>query len=833
LSPLEEYRRKRDFARTPEPPGSEKGRHGVFTVQKHAARRLHYDLRLELDGVLKSWAVPKGPSLDPEEKRLAVEVEDHPIEYADFEGTIPKGEYGGGSVLLWDRGTWTPRGDAHRALASGKLHFRLHGDKLRGEWLLVRTSSSPDKPQWLLRKLSDAAAQPGTGDAVLRERPESALSGLHIDEIPTSRGRVWSSGHTPDRAEELASLAGAIREPLPDFVSPQLASLVQAAPEGAGWIHELKLDGYRIQARVDGGEVTLRSRRGHDWTDRMPRIAEESARLPVDRAILDGEVVALRADGAADFQALQNSLGREEASAPLYYVVFDLLYLDGYDLQGVALLERKRLAHRLLVPPPASTERLRYSDHVVGQGPAFFAQACRVEVEGVVSKRADARYRPGRGRDWVKIKCASRQEFVIVGATRPRGARTGFGALLLAYHDETGRLVFAGRVGTGFDQATLDELTRRLGALARPTPPTRVSPGQVRKGEAMWVEPRLVAEVRFAGWTRDGLVRHSSFEGLREDKDPADVVLERAAPTPPARAPRAPEVPLTHPGRVYFPEAGITKRGLVRYYERVGELMLPHVEGRPLTLLRCPEGVGGECFYQKHLAEGVPSTLSAASVEERDGTLATYVTADSIAGLATLAQLGCLEIHPWGSRTSDLHHPDRLIFDLDPSADVGWDRVVATAFELRDILSALGLESFVRLTGGKGLHVVVPIAPELAWPKAKALTRAIALLVADRNPGLYTINPLKERRGGRIYIDYLRNGFGATAIASYSTRARADAPIALPIDWNELSPEAKPVYTVTSMAQRLRDHPGDPWAPMLTLDQRLDPAIRERLTKRA
>lgn len=837
MSALEEYQRRRDFARTPEPRGAGAGdRGGVFAVQKHAARRLHYDLRLEVGGALKSWAVPRGPSLDPDEKRLAVEVEDHPLEYADFEGTIPKGEYGGGSVLLWDRGEWEPLGDAAGGLRAGKLRFRLGGEKLRGEWLLVRTAGG-DKPRWILRKLADDKSRPGAGDAILRERPESALSGLAIDDIARGQGRVWRPGDAPDRAQELASLPGAREAELPDFVTPQLASLVTEPPKGAGWIHELKLDGYRIQCRVAGGAAALRSRRGHDWTEKLGRIAADAALLSATSALLDGEVVALRPDGTADFQALQNALRAEGRSATLFYYVFDLLHLDGYDLTSVPLTERKRLARRLLVPPPPGAERLRYSDHVVGQGPAFFAQACRLDVEGTVSKRADARYRSGRGRDWVKTKCVTRQEFVVVGYTAPRGSRAGFGALLLAYHDEKGRLAPAGRVGTGFDQDTLGALTRRLRALARPDTPLGAGAETARERGVTWTEPALVAEVRFSGWTRDGVIRHASFEGLREDAAPRDIVRERPQPTPAPRGKgagnRPRDVPLTNPDRVYFPDAGVTKRELARHYERVGELMLPHVEDRPLTLLRCPEGTRGECFYQKHLAEGVPRTLGSVVVKERSGAVETYVTADTVAGLVTLAQLGCLEIHPWGAKASDVHHPDRLIFDLDPGPGVGWASVVGAAFEVRDALDALGLASFVRLTGGKGLHVVAPIAPELTWPEAKALTRAVARLVSDRNPGLYTINPLKDRRRGRIYIDYLRNGFGSTAIASYSTRARANAPVAVPLDWEELGPDERPVYTVKTLRRRLERRPRDPWAALIETEQRVDPQIRARLPRRS
>ena len=888
-SGLERYREMRDFSRTPEPAGGEAagsaGRSAAgrsFVVQKHAASHLHYDFRLELGGTLKSWAVPKGPSLDPEDKRLAMEVEDHPVEYGGFEGAIPKGQYGGGTVVLWDRGWWEPvtkdgkKPDPAKDLANGKLHFLLHGEKLAGEWLLVRTRRGRgDKQQWLLRKLEDGHARPVDDYDVLEERPESVVSGLTVEEMAASPPRVWQSDRRPQLVEEIEELAGAKKAKLPRFVAPQLATAVDEPPPGEGWVHELKLDGYRILCRIEGGEARLVSRNDKDWTERFAAVASEAPFLPVESALLDGEVVWLAADGRSDFQALQSSLETStEGKAPIYYVAFDLLHLDGFDLTRVPLLERKRLLRRLLDPAPADVTRIRYGDHVEGEGDAVYRHACDLELEGVIAKRADGRYRSGRSRDWLKVKCIGRQELVIVGWTDPSGSRTGFGSLLLAFHDDDGALTYAGKVGTGFDRRSLEDLRDRLDRLARKTSPLDAGLDRVEKG-VHWVNPRLVAEIAFTEWTRDGALRHPSFQGLREDKAPEDVGRERAKPveavvedakgakgskgkggatvaktasttkkakkSPKTSAKETPGevagVRVTSLDRELYPKSSagpaVTKGDLIDYYHRVADWMLPHVAERPLTLLRCPGGIEAEsqkCFYQRHLGEGPPADLHGVDFEEESGDVEIYLYVRDPAGLVSLAQMGVLEIHPWGARNDRLERPDRLIFDLDPDPSVGWKEVVASAHDLRELLAGLGLESWVRTTGGKGVHVVVPIRRDLSFDRAKELTRGIAELMAEREPDRYTTNIRKAKRQGRIFVDYLRNAQTATAIGSYSTRARPGAPVATPLRWNELTPDLDPqTLNLRTVPERLEMLTEDPWADLFQNNQRIKKEILESL----
>jgi bifunctional non-homologous end joining protein LigD len=916
---LQRYQEKRDFRLTPEPrgrTGRRKAKELSFVVQKHAASHLHYDFRLELDGVLKSWAVPKGPSLDPADKRLAVEVEDHPLDYGTFEGVIPKGQYGGGSVLLWDRGTWEPLADPHRGLERGKLEFSLDGEKLHGRWLLVRTRSDAGKPQWLLRKVADDEARPAADGSIVVERPESVETGRTIEEIGKRPARVWRS----DRAEapKLApeTLAKAKKAALPPFLAPQLATLVAEPPTGEGWVHEIKLDGYRALCRVEGGKATFLTRRGNDWTDTFGRLASAAAYLPTAGALLDGEVVWLGADGKADFQALQGALG-EGRDERLAYFAFDLLHLDGHDLTRAPLLERKELLAKLLAAAPAEAKAaLRYSDHVAGHGEDFFGQACRLGLEGIIAKRADAPYKSGRGTDWLKVKCLAEQELVIVGWTEPSGSREALGALLVGVHED-GRLRHAGKVGTGFDAATLRDLLARLRPLERATPPVANAPRGYKARGVHWVEPRLVAQVAFTGWTTDGALRHPSFKGLREDKDASEVVKEepmavREAAEPAARrrsparaasakaeragaasarAPRAAAkragtepkprsaagkapatmtqaratkanasatakrkgtgktaakpaaiardgsveiagVRVSNPGRVLYPEQGLTKLELVRYYERVADLILPHLAGRPLTLVRCPAGRDKHCFYQKHIAEETPPTLVEVPVVERSGAQAMYVAVESLAGIVSLAQMGVLELHPWGSRKEHIEQPDVLIFDLDPGPGVGWKEVITAAKELRDLLRELQLESFAKLSGGKGVHLVVPIEPEADWEGVKAFTFAVVSTLAQRHPDRYVTTMAKNKRHGKIFLDYLRNGFGNTAVAPYSTRARPGAPVAAPIRWEELVPRLSPDrYTVRNMAKRLSSLAGDPWEGYFDLRQRLPAGVLRELTK--
>ncbi len=851
---LREYQRKRDFRRTPEPSGraaaarSGQARGGRFVVQKHDARRLHYDFRLESDGVLKSWAVPKGPSLDPSERRLAVEVEDHPLEYGSFEGAIPEGEYGGGTVLLWDRGRWYPEGDARAGLRSGKLKFRLAGKKLRGGWTLVRMRGRDQggKPSWLLIKENDAEARPLDEGDILEERAESVASGLELAEIEAAPRRVWSSNRAaagraapPARARPrrvaspVAPPAGARRGALPRSVEPQLATLVDEVPRGPGWLHELKLDGYRVLAVVRNGRARLFTRRSKDWTDVFPGLAAALAALPVRAAVVDGEATALTADGKSSFQALQQAL---RGGAPLTYFAFDLLHLDGHDLRPAPLRERKETLRRLLAT--AGVE-VRFSDHVAENGEEFYARACQLGAEGVVSKRAEAPYKSGRGRDWLKIKCSQRQEFVIGGFTDPAGSRAGIGALLVGVYEDS-RLRYAGKVGTGFDAATLRELRRRLEPLEVDAPQFADPPrGALARG-AHWVRPRLVAEVDFTEWTEDGRLRHPSFQGLRADKPARQVRRERTAGSRPARKPakaRAaaagePEVAgvrLSNPDRVLSPEQGLTKLDLARYYEAMAERILPHVAGRPLMVVRCPRGRDKQCFYQKHAQPGLPEAIRSLDIREEGGKREPYVYIQDLEGLISLVQMGVLELHTWGARVDDVERPDRLTLDLDPDPELPWGRVVEAALLVRRRLAELGLEAWVKSTGGKGLHVAVPLRRRQSWNEVKEFARALAEGLARDQPERYLSKASKAARRGKVFIDWLRNARGATAVAAYSTRARPGAPVSAPLRWEELATAKPGEWTVETLPRRLGRQRRDPWQGFLSARQSLSRAARRAM----
>lgn len=826
VAKLDEYQRKRDFERTPEPRGAARSATAgwSFVVQKHDARRLHYDFRLELDGVLKSWAIPKGPSLDPAEKRLAVHTEDHPLEYGGFEGVIPAGEYGGGTVLLWDRGRWAPKGGDPRAdYRRGRLTFDLEGERLQGRWHLVRSSRARRKgakDEWLLIKARDAHARPGAGSSLVDEATTSVETGLDLERIAARRARVWSGTEGEVPRLDPATLPGARRGRLPASVKPVLARLVERPPDGDDWVHELKLDGYRILARVDDGEVRLLTRAGHDWTARFPAVAGALGALPVDAALLDGEVVVLLPDGRTSFQALQNLL----SSAPrprgaLAYVVFDLLHQDGVDLRPAPLVERKRALAALLDGAPAP---LRRSEHVAGQGGAFLERACAHGVEGVVSKRAQGPYRPGRQGDWLKVKCLARQELVIGGFTEPQGAREGLGALIVGYHDAEGRLRHAGRVGTGFTAAVLRDLRARLEPLRRPTAPfaDRVP----RLKGTRWVEPRLVCEVRFSEWTDEGLLRHPSFQGLREDKDPREVVREAPAASTPSSTPRPPVkrrgrvvevagVTISSPEKVLYPEVGVTKEELAVYYARVGAWALPRLGRRPLTLVRCPGGCDKKCFYQKHGNKTIHADVPRVPVHGPDEE--PYVWVEAMPQLLRLVQLNVLEFHVWGSSVRDVHRADTLVFDLDPDEGLPFSRVVEAAHEVRARLGELGLASFCKTTGGKGLHVVAPVAPTLGWDDVKQFTKAFAEEFARRHPERYTSKITKVSRRGRVFIDYLRNQWDATAIGAYSARAKPGATVSVPVAWEEVTPALDPAaFTVRSVPHRLAALHADPWAEL-------------------
>ena len=857
---LSEYRRRRDFHRTPEPSGAAvpaRTSHPLaFVIQKHAARRLHYDFRLELDGVLKSWAVPKGPSLDPAEKRLAVHVEDHPLEYGGFEGVIPEGEYGGGSVLLWDRGTWIPVDpDPAEAYARGNLKFTLDGEKLHGNWALVRMggkAATERRENWLLIKERDAAALPQSGDAVVAEHPLSVLSGRGLDEIAADRDRIWGPNGENRRGAEgspappdPARIAGARRARMPARLRPQLAIAVDTVPDGPQWFHEIKYDGYRLIARLGGGGVRLSTRGGLDWTEKFPALVEALAALPVEAAVIDGELVHLEADGTSDFGHLQDAIANAKTERLVFYA-FDLLHLDGYDLTGAILEDRKAALERII--RAHSEGMLRYSDHQIGQGPEFFRHACGYQLEGIVSKRRDRPYHPGRDDSWLKIKCANRDEFAVIGFTDPAGHRQGLGALLLGYYDRRGTLHYAGRVGSGFDDAQLTALRTRLDPLARKEAPLAVAalPEGASLRGVHWTRPVLVAEVRYGGWTVDRVLRHATFVGLREDKSAEEVVRDTepmaassariaaaAAPAPvPAPAVIARDgssefagVRLTHAERVLYPGEGITKLDLARYYAEICDWALPHLGNRPLSLVRSPNGQGGEQFFQKHAGASVPEAVRRIEIDGE-----THLAVDDLPGLVALVQIGVLEIHPWGSTVDRVETPDRVTFDLDPDPALPWSRVTAAAIEIRDVLAGLGLHSFAKTTGGKGLHVVVPLSPKLDWEAVKAFSKAVAEQIAEQSPQHYTTNQSKRARQGRIYIDYLRNGRGATAIGAYSTRSRPGAPVATPVFWDEVEAGVRPDgFTVTSIPRRLAGLNSDPWAEIGTLKQTVGATARRKL----
>jgi len=862
---LEQYQKKRDFRKTPEPAGGALRRKRPaaaplsFVVQKHAATRLHYDFRLELDGVLLSWAIPKGPSLDPGEKRLAVHVEDHPIEYGGFEGVIPKGQYGGGTVLLWDRGTWTPLDpDPDAAYKKGSLKFRLDGAKLHGNWALVRMggkAATERHENWLLIKERDAVAAPESGDALVADNPLSVATGRSMDVIAAERDRVWDSQNggeigVPPKSMKKSAPAGARKRAMPDRIVPQLASQADAAPDGPEWLHEIKYDGYRLLARIERGKVRVITRNGLDWTQKFPALAHALAALPVDSALIDGELVALAADGTTSFGELQDKIATGDTSG-LVFFAFDVLYRDGYDLTGAALEDRKAVLAEIV--PRQAAGAVRYSDHQEGHGPDFFRHACRYRLEGIVAKRRGRPYRPGRSAEWRKVKCVQRDEFVVIGFTEPSGTRLGFGALILGYYDPAGRLRYAGRVGTGFDDRQLGDLRARLEAIGRRDPPGDIPKGVPTKG-VHWTEPLLVAEVRYSGWTSDGILRHSSFEGLREDKSPAEVVyppkgVDAAETAGKARPPSRPAtsqaspipipardgsisfagVRLTNPDRVLYPDRGITKLALAQYYAAIEDWALPHLANRPLSLLRCPEGYDRECFYQKHISSGVPDIVGRVEIADKRVTR-TYLVIENLAGLIAMVQMGVLEIHPWGSTVKKLETPDRITFDFDPDEGLPWKEVSAAVIEMREALAGIGLQSFVKTTGGKGLHVVVPVTPKLGWDASKEFSRWVAERFVAHYPDRFTANMAKRARQGRIFIDYLRNTRGATAVGAYSARARAGAPVSTPLAWEEVERGVKPdAFTVLTVPARLAQLKSDPWAEVPKLHQSLSARVRKEV----
>jgi bifunctional non-homologous end joining protein LigD len=823
---LKEYARKRDFSRTTEPkPRRRKGTGWQFVVQKHDARRVHYDLRLELGGTLKSWALTKGPSLIVGEKRLAVRTEDHPLQYLEFEGNIPQGEYGAGTMIVWDRGRWEPSFDAEKGLQKGHLDITLHGKRLKGRWHLVRMRPRPGekKEHWLFIKADDEFARHKGQTDITDEQMTSYLSGRTTEELAVQGG--LRKDHAGRRrviearkrtVPDVKKIRGARKGILPVFLEPSLPQITQKAPSGAKWVHEIKYDGYRIQARIDGRNVKLLTRKGLDWTTRFPNIAAALKKLGPSSALLDGEVVVEDAAGVPSFNLLQADLkaGRQDR---FRYFLFDILYCEGFDLTKAALLDRKQLLQEILSSSPGNSP-IRFSEHLELDGPTMFEHACRLGLEGIVSKRTDVPYRAGRGEHWLKTKGVLRQEFVILGYIPSTSAKGSVGSLVLGLFDR-GRLEYVGRVGTGFSAQQARSLRSELEKIAAKKPRfDRSLPGGAERG-VRWAEPRLVCEVEYRGWTEDRLIRQASFKGVREDRPAEEIILEMmpGEPTPdPVR--ELIRGRLTHPERILWPEQGVTKEGLAEFYSAIAGWILPHISGRLLSLVRCPSGVDAKCFFAKHAWQGLSEAVQKVDVGEKEPMLAVH----DLSGLIELAQASIVEIHPWGSTISQLEKPDRLIFDLDPSEDVPWSAVIAAALEVRDRLKDLGLTSFVKTSGGKGLHVVIPIKPTANWGEAKEFTKSIAETMAKTHPERYVATMTKRIRKGRIFIDYLRNGRGATAVAAYSTRGLPAATVSTPLEWDELSEAIRADhFTIDNLRHRLDALKRDPWAGIFVAKQTL------------
>jgi bifunctional non-homologous end joining protein LigD len=788
--PLASYNAKRNFAKTAEPAGTLAPGHGnSFMVQKHDATRLHWDFRLEIDGVLKSWAVTRGPSLDPDEKRLAVRTEDHPLSYATFEGTIPAGEYGGGTVMLWDRGTWSPiAGKSAKDLDKGHLHFVLDGERMKGEWLLIRLKprGKEKRENWLLRKIGDAEA--GGTDTLVEEALTSVSTGRTMAEIAEGKSSPARGGGPVEGAGRKRGARGtpapsaASRQPpprrrggMPTFTDPQLCTLVDSVPPGSGWLHEVKYDGYRALIAVGGGPDGKRAkvftRSGLDWTDKFAGIADAAAALPVETALIDGEIVAFK-DGKPDFSTLKDAIS---TAGDMTFCAFDLLSLDGEDLTSLGNADRKERLRAVIT----NGDRIQYADHIVGSGEELFETMCREGLEGVVSKRADAPYHGKRTKSWLKIKCTHRQEFVIVGWL-PSDKKRGFKSLLLGVHED-GALRYAGKVGTGFDADTMDSIGAKLERLSRKTA-TVAAPRAAVRG-AHWVTPKLVAEIAYAEVTPDGVLRHSSFLGLRGDKDAAEVVVETPEPAP---APVESRIKVSSRDRVIFPDSNVTKGELADYYQAIAPIMLPWVARRPVSLVRCPQGRAKQCFFQKHDAGSFGEFVHHVDVIEKDGSTEPYLYVDDADGLVACVQMGTIEFHGWGSRIDPLEKPDRLIFDLDPDEGLDFEDTKKAAEHLKNQLAELGLVSFPLLSGGKGVHVVVPLTPQAEWPAVKDFADRFARALSAAEPDRFVAVMSKAKRKGKIFIDYLRNQRGATAIMPFSARARSGAPVAAPVSWTEL-----------------------------------------------
>ncbi|MFN4209765.1 MAG: DNA ligase D [Devosia sp.] len=845
---LKEYQAKRDFTKTQEPSGTAGGKAKPtgfrFVVQKHDATRLHYDFRIELDGVLKCWAVTKGPSNNPADKRLAVRVEDHPLDYGSFEGTIPEGEYGGGTVMLWDEGTWEPIGDPHQALADGDLKMKLNGQRMKGEWVLVhmkgrdtRRKSGPARENWLLIKHKDDYAR--DKETLVSRFTKSVSTGRDLEGIAkglkpkkqttTAASAVWHSDE--DKAVDNPLPAKTRRKAkdaaLPDFRPPQLATLVNDVPQGGDWVFEMKYDGYRCQAAIAGDQVRLYTRTGKDWTTQFAAIVPPLSRITSGSALIDGELCAFDSKGRTDFSTLKDHLSN---GGPLTFFAFDLLELDGEDLTGLPLLERKARLEKLLGTIESSS-LVQFSTHVTGNGQKVFDAVSREGHEGIIAKEANAPYRSERTRSWLKIKANRRQEFVIAGWS-PSTRKKSFASLLLGTWDD-GKLIYRGRVGTGFSAELATTLQQQLDRRARKTNPFANVPRPIARN-AHWVAPELVAEIGYAEFTPDGILRHPSFLALREDKPAGDITLEQ--PTPALgvavglsaqagiNAAEAAGIKLTSPDRVVYPGQGVTKADLVAYYAAVAERMLPYIENRPLSLLRCPQGRAKYCFFQKHDTGGFPDAMKSVLITEKDGSKEDYFYIDDLAGLIAGTQMNVLEWHLWGSLIKDVEKPERIIFDIDPDEGLGFEHVRSAAIDIREELQAWGLESYALVSGGKGVHVIAPLRPTTEWPQIKGFCKTFAQRLADKHPDRFVATMSKAKRKGKLFIDYLRNERGSTAIAPWSTRSREGAPVAVPVAWTELDTiKSANQFTLADAAARASQP--DPWKGYFSTTQSITKAM--------
>ena len=811
-SNLKSYRAKRNFAVSPEPAGTTRGAAGSrFVVHKHAATADHYDLRLQVGDVLKSWAVPKGPSLDPAEKRFAVETEDHPLEYLDFEAVIPEGEYGGGPMIVWDAGVWAPMGDIEKSLSTGSFKFRLAGEKLKGGWMLARLKPKPDeaKRNWLLFKENDPAADPGID--ILKTRPESVKSGRRIEELVEKPKPVKRSA--PLKA---ATLKGAVAVPLPKRIEPQLASPAPSPPHGDDWLHEIKFDGYRTMAMLSGDKVELITRSGIDWTKRYGNLSAAFAQLPCKSAAIDGEIVVLDEHGISRFGALQDALGSGETQNLVFYA-FDLVHLDGIDLAGVELVQRKQLLGQLLAGHSGGNSALQFSDHVAGDGQALYDHAAELGLEGIVSKRPTAPYHRGRSTTWIKSKAPKSGDFIIAGYT-PSEAAGGLGALALAEWVD-GDLQYRGKVGTGFDAETLRDLLGRLQQLTGEGVRLDGAPKDV-----VWVRPVLTAHIHYGNITTDGMLRHAVFKGLREAQlTSGDAPVER--PRLISDADLA-QIWVTNPTRRMFGKSGPTKLDIAVYYALVGDYMLPHILDRPVSLVRCPTGKPADCFFQRHAFNGMPPSVEVFETQNSDDEDRTYLTVEDAKGYLALAQFGVVEFHTWGTHRSHLEKPDRIVFDLDPGEGIGWREVVEAGVHLRGQLTELGLVPFVKTSGGRGLHVVVPLKPKLGWKDVHRATGVMAAAIAATAPDTFTITQGAQNRKRRIFIDFHRNARSATAAAPYTLRARIGLPASTPLSWEDLESIDSPQDLNYSSLPGLLTTSGDPWAEIKEFARELPAQLR-------